>query len=81
VVNLTASEGPCRYGNNCLLAGFTIQGFAQQPQSFVCEFGDGSRYTFKFDSGGVTQACATGAANASITIEVAGVRSQTVTRG
>ncbi len=79
-VSITSQVGPCKYGNACLLAGFTISQFSVRPQEFVCEFGDGSRYTFRFDSGGVSQACATNAADASITIEVGGVRSATVTR-
>ena len=46
----------------------------------MCEFEDGSRFTFRFDSGGVDDACATGSADAAITVEIEGVRSETVTR-
>ena len=72
--------GPCRFGDECLIVGFTIEGFAGSPQEYVCEFEDGSRFTFRFDSGGVDDACATGSAGAAITVEVDGVRSGTVTR-
>lgn len=76
-----AAEGPCRFGPDCLVAGFTIEDFDVQPTRYICEFQDGSRFEFKFDSGGVMYACATKAPDATITIEVAGVRSQTLTRG
>ena len=75
-----ARRGPCRFGDDCLIVGFTIAGFAGAPQEYVCEFEDGSRFTFRFDSGGVVDACATGSAAAAITVEVDGVRSATVTR-
>jgi hypothetical protein len=76
-VEIHGSTGPCRFGNDCLLAGFTIHEFDVRPTEFVCEFGDGSRYSFRFDSLTVEQACATGDPESSITIEVAGVRSET----
>ena len=72
--------GPCRFGDDCLIVGFTIEGFSTSPQEYVCEFEDGSRFTFRFDSGGVADACATGTADAAITVEIDGVRSVTVTR-
>ena len=80
VVTIIGSVGPCRFGSECLIAGFTIHNFDTQPNEFVCEFADGSRYTFRFDSQGVERACATGDPTGSITIEVAGVRSETFTR-
>ena len=54
--------------------------FDVQPTEFVCEFGSGNRFTYEFDSDGVEYACADAATDASITIEVAGVRSATITR-
>jgi hypothetical protein len=80
VVTIIGSVGPCSFGSECLIAGFTIHNFDTQPNEFVCEFADGSRYTFRFDSQGVERACATGDPSGSITIEVAGVRSETFTR-
>jgi hypothetical protein len=77
VVNIIGTVGPCRFGRECLIAGFTIERFPVQPTRYVCEFSNGSRYTFRFDSGGVEYACATGDSTDSITIEVDGVRSQT----
>ena len=47
---------------------------------FVCEFSDGSRYTFHFNRQEVERACATGDPADSITIEVDGVRSATYRR-
>lgn len=72
--------GPCRFADECLIVGFRIEGFASRPQEYVCEFEDGSRFTFRFDSDGVDEACATGSASAAITVEVAGNRSETITR-
>jgi hypothetical protein len=60
-----------------LLAGFAIHNFGTHPGEYVCEFADGSRYTFQFNRRQVEQACATGDPTDSITIEVAGVRSAT----
>lgn len=80
VVTIIGSVGPCSFGSECLIAGFTIHNFDTQPNEFVCEFADGSRYTFRFDSQGVERACATGDLAGSITIEVAGVRSEAFTR-
>ena len=77
VVNIIGREGGCRYGSNCLIAAFTIERFDGHPAEYVCEFADGSRYTFRFDRNGTLYACATGNPNGSITIEVDGIRSQT----
>jgi hypothetical protein len=70
--------GACRFGPECLIVGFTIERFDVQPTQYVCEFSDGSRYTFRFDNNGAEYACATGSPNDSITIEVDGIRSQTL---
>jgi len=76
----TGRVGPCTFGPSCLIADFSIVAFAAPQREFVCEFGDGGRYTFRFDGSGATDACATSAVDGSITIEVGGIRSQTVTR-
>jgi hypothetical protein len=60
-----------------LIAGFTIERFDTHPTHYVCEFADGSRYTYRFGHGGAEYACATGDPNSSITIEVDGIRSAT----
>lgn len=76
----SARIGECRFGDQCLIAGFTIEGFDPRPSEYVCEFEDGSRFSFRFDSDGVETACSTGTETAAITIEVGGIRSNTVTR-
>jgi hypothetical protein len=75
-----ARSEPCRFGDDCLVVGFRLEGFPNPPAEYVCEFDDGTRFTFRFDSQGVETACATGRAGAAITVEVDGVRSQAVTR-
>ena len=79
-VTIVGRVAPCDFGSECLIVGFTIDGFDSQPTEFVCVFDDGSRYPFRFDSSGVERACATGDPTGSITIEVAGVRSETFRR-
>jgi hypothetical protein len=79
VVTIIGRVGPCDYGPECLLAGFALHNFDTHPNEFVCEFGDGSRYTFRFTRQEVERACATGDPNDSITIEAGGVRSATYT--
>jgi len=80
VVTIIGRVAPCDYGAQCLLAGFALHNFKTQPSEFVCEFADGSRFTFHFNRQEVERACATGNSNGSITIEVDGVRSATFTR-
>ena len=69
----------CRFGSDCLVVGFEIDGFDAAPTEYVCEFGDGERVTFGFVGDGAVTACSARSAAPSITIEVAGVRSNTVT--
>lgn len=71
---------PCRFADDCLIVGFRLDGFTSVPTEYVCEFEDGSRFTFSFRSDGVEDACATGSADAAITVEIDGIRSDTVTR-
>jgi len=70
----------CRHGAACLIVGFEIVDFATRPATYTCEFDDGSRFTFRFGGSGVDEACSASGADPSITIEVDGVRSSTVTR-
>ena len=79
-VAIVGHIGPCSFGDDCLIADFAVLGFDAPTREFVCEFADGSRYTFRFDGDGADRACATSAADGAITIEVDGVRSETITR-
>jgi hypothetical protein len=81
LVIIEGSTGPCKFGNSCLTAGFRVIGFPSGEKEYVCEFRDGSRYTYKFGARTVEYACATGARGDSITIEVDGVRSATIRAG
>lgn len=81
VVIIEGSTGPCKFGNSCLIAGFRVIGFTSGEKEYVCEFRDGSRHTYKFGARTVDYACATGAREDSITIEVNGVRSATIRTG
>jgi hypothetical protein len=78
-VQIVGSRGSCRFGDRCLIAGFSVDGFSGGEKEYVCEFSDGSRYTFLFETTSVEYACATGLRPDSITIEVDGVRSATIT--
>lgn len=69
----------CRYGAACVIASFTVEGLPVDG-GYVCEFEDGSRFNFRYRGGGADDACAASGPNPSITIEVDGVRSATVTR-
>lgn len=80
VVDAFGRIEPCRFGDDCLVVGFRISGFDGSPSEYVCEFEDGGRFTFTFVGDGAEVACATGTSTAAITVEVEGVRSQTVTR-
>lgn len=80
-IEITASNESCRFGSSCLVAGFTLHEFEVVPGSFVCEFANGARHEFRASSATVDYACATGSPGDSITIEVGGVRSETVDHG
>ena len=67
----------CRFGSNCLVAGFSIVGWDQHPGQFVCIYPN-SRRDFSFNNNGVDEACITADAGDTITIEVDGVRSATI---
>lgn len=79
-VEIVGRTEACRFGSNCLVAGFELHGFDAGSREFVCEFASGRRYTFSATTTSVDYACATGKADDSITIEVDGVRSDTITR-
>ena len=81
VVEINSRVGACSFGSRCLIAGFKLSGFAKAPTTFVCEFADGSRNTFRMGVLEVKQACSTSKLPDRITIEVDGVRSETVTTG
>ncbi|NNE10642.1 MAG: hypothetical protein HKN41_00165, partial [Ilumatobacter sp.] len=70
----------CSFGSDCLIAGFGLDGDFSLSSEYVCEFEDGSRFVFRYAGGGAEDACAASGENPSITIEVDGVRSPTITR-
>ncbi len=68
---------PCRFGANCLVASFEIVGFDQHPGTFVCVYPNSQR-EFNFNDSDVVGACLSGDVGDTITIEVDGVRSATI---
>jgi hypothetical protein len=78
-VTVNGRFGACPYGSNCLIAAFNIANFTTAPTAYTCVFNDGSRYNFNFSGTSVGTACYTADRPDSITIEVAGVRSNTIT--
>ncbi|NNE11695.1 MAG: hypothetical protein HKN41_05550 [Ilumatobacter sp.] len=80
-LTVTPRQGPCRYGPECFVASFRIDGFSYQPQEFVCEFSSGARYVFRFSSAGADPACSTLDVPDSIVVIVGALRSDPVTIG
>ena len=76
-VNITGEMKPCRYGDNCLVASFTIEGFDRASGRFTCIYPNSSR-DFTFQDDGKADACLTADPGDTITIEVDGVRSATI---
>ena len=68
---------PCQFGDRCLSASFVIEGFDEHPGRFACIYPN-SVSDFGFNDNDVDDACLTGDAGDTITIEVAGVRSATI---
>ncbi len=68
---------PCRYGDRCLVASFTIDGFREHPGRFTCIYPK-SQSEFTFNDDGVDDACLTADDGDTIIIEVDGVRSATI---
>jgi hypothetical protein len=68
---------PCRFGANCLVASFSIAGFEQLPDRYVCIYPN-SRRDFGLTNDRVVDACLTADEGDTITIEVDGVRSATI---
>ena len=68
---------PCRFGANCLVAGFTIVGFEELPDRYVCIYPNSER-DFGLTNDRVDDACLTADEGDTITIEVDGVRSSTI---
>ncbi len=68
---------PCQFGDRCLVASFVIEGFDDHPGRFVCIYPN-SHSDFGFNDDDVDDACLTGDAGDTITIEVDGVRSATI---
>jgi len=80
-VEIVTRTEPCKFGASCLVAGYILHGFDSPPAEFVCEFASGNRFTFSAGQFAVDRACATGTPGDSITIEVGGIRSDTVAHG
>lgn len=68
---------PCRFGSECLVAHFRIEGFDQHPGRFTCIYPN-STSEFGFNDDDVEEACLSGDEGDTIAIEVAGVRSATI---
>jgi hypothetical protein len=77
-VIINSSYGTCQYGSNCLIAGFSLSGFSPVPAVYTCVFSNGARYDFSLSGSSVGTACITNEGGDSITIEVGGVRSATI---
>ena len=80
-VEIVTRTEPCKFGASCLVAGYVLHEFSSPPSEFVCVFASGNRFTFGAGQFAVERACATGSPGDSITIEVGGIRSDTVTHG
>jgi hypothetical protein len=76
-VRISGEMKPCRYGANCLVAGFTITGFEEHPGRFTCIYPN-SRSEFGFNNDGVDEACLNADDGDTITIEIDGIQSATI---
>ena len=78
-LTVTPRREACRFGPDCLVVAFTIDGFDIQPERFVCEFASGNRFEFRFETTSVDPACSTTDNPGSIIVEVGELRSDPVT--
>lgn len=76
-VHIVGEMKPCRFGDDCLVASFTIEGFDEPSGRFTCIYPNSTR-EFSFQDDGKDDACLTADEGDTITIEVDGVRSATV---
>ena len=76
-VQIRGEMKPCRYGDNCLVASFTIDGFDEHPGRFTCIYPN-SQSQFSFNDDAVDEACLTADDGDTITIEIDGVQSATI---
>lgn len=76
-VTISGEMKACRFGANCLVASFRIDGFDPHPGRFVCIYPN-SQSDFSFNNTEVFDACITADQGDTITIEVDGVRSATI---
>jgi hypothetical protein len=76
-VDIEGAIKPCRFGSACLVASFTVSGFDDQPDRYVCVYPN-SRSEFGFVNDGEDDACFSGDEGDTIAIEVAGVVSKTI---
>jgi hypothetical protein len=70
---------PCRFGDDCLVASFGLDGFDEHSGTYSCIYAD-SRSDFTFNQDLVADACFTADDSDTITIEVDGVRSATISK-
>lgn len=68
---------PCKFGASCLVASFTVVGFDELPDRYVCVYPN-SRRDFGLTNDRIDDACLTADQGDTITIEVDGVSSATI---
>lgn len=76
-VLISGEMRPCRFGSNCLVASFSLEGFDEHPGVFTCVYPN-SRTDRSFGRDVVDEACLTGDEGDTISIEVDGVKSATI---
>jgi hypothetical protein len=76
-VLITGEMKPCKFGANCLVASFTIMGFDELPDRYLCIYPN-SRRDFGLTNDRIDDACLTADRGDTITIEVDGVSSATI---
>jgi hypothetical protein len=78
-VVIRGERKPCRFGDDCLVASFGLDGFDEHSGTYSCIYAD-SRSDFTFNLDLVADACFTADDSDTITIEVDGVRSATISK-
>jgi hypothetical protein len=76
-VDIVGEVKPCRFGDDCLVASFSVSGFDDAPDRYECIYPN-SRSEFGFDDDGKDDACFSGDEGDTIAIEVDGVVSKTI---
>jgi hypothetical protein len=76
-VDIVGEIKPCRFGDECLVASFTVVGFDDDPDRYECIYPN-SRSEFGFNDDGKDDACFSGDEGDTIAIDVDGVVSNTI---